>query len=390
MTTAHVRTCLLLTAVAAAVMLGVAGCGLVPANRATASQLLTIARVRPAVLVIITDPESSQAQRATRAVIVASPQAGERIAVLSYRGGAVLASSVAPAPLTSRVPGPPAPLPASPTSFQKARYSQAVDHYRAMMRSARQALQGRQQQELASWAQSFATAADRRERSPDARNENLGAALGVAAAEFSSLRQAGVTSGTGKVIAIIGTDDATARFAPDPPAALEGSTVVVDNFPGDSDEENGWQASLVQGGAARAVLLTPITDDQLVPVVRQGLDGAVADTLTSVLFGLGQYRLAPAALPQLRGLLDLLTARYPDAVAAIDGYTDDLPTPGGNFLLSQRRAQSVKNWLVAHDVPASRLQTVGYGDTDPVAANTATGQPLNRRVIVIIDPVTAS
>jgi len=59
-------------------------------------------------------------------------------------------------------------------------------------------------------------------------------------------------------------------------------------------------------------------------------------------------------------------------------------------LLSQRRAQSVKNWLVAHDVPASRLQTVGYGDTDPVAANTATGQPLNRRVIVIIDPVTAS
>jgi hypothetical protein len=31
-------------------MLGVAGCGLVPANRATASQLLTIARVRPAVL----------------------------------------------------------------------------------------------------------------------------------------------------------------------------------------------------------------------------------------------------------------------------------------------------------------------------------------------------
>ena len=114
------------------------------ANRATASQLLTMARVRPAVLVIVTDPESSQAQRATRAVIVASPQAGERIAVLSYRGGAVLASSMAPAPLTSRVSGPPAPLPASPTSFQKARYSQAVDHYRAMVRSARQALQERQ------------------------------------------------------------------------------------------------------------------------------------------------------------------------------------------------------------------------------------------------------
>jgi flagellar motor protein MotB len=41
-------------------------------------------------------------------------------------------------------------------------------------------------------------------------------------------------------------------------------------------------------------------------------------------------------------------------------------------------------------VGASRLQAVGFGDTDPVAPNTPDGQPLNRRVVVIIDPVAGS
>ena len=78
---------------------------------------------------------------------------------------------------------------------------------------------------------------------------------------------------------------------------------------------------------------------------------------------------------------------YPHAVASIDGYTDDLPAPGGNLLLSQSRAHAVQQWLIAHGVAASRLQAAGYGDADPVAPNTSAGQPLNRRVVVVIDPV---
>jgi outer membrane protein OmpA-like peptidoglycan-associated protein len=46
-------------------------------------------------------------------------------------------------------------------------------------------------------------------------------------------------------------------------------------------------------------------------------------------------------------------------------------------------------WLVAHNVAAGRLQAFGYGDTDPVAPNTSGGQPLNRRVVVVIDPAVA-
>lgn len=54
---------------------------------------------------------------------------------------------------------------------------------------------------------------------------------------------------------------------------------------------------------------------------------------------------------------------------------------------ADRAARSeAAGWLVAHGVPASRLQAYGYGDAGPVAPNTPAGQPLNRRVDVIIDP----
>jgi outer membrane protein OmpA-like peptidoglycan-associated protein len=134
------------------------------------------------------------------------------------------------------------------------------------------------------------------------------------------------------------------------------------------------------------VLLTPATGDQLATATRQGLDGAITDTLTSVSFGPGQFALRPAALAQLRNLLQNVSVTYPQSTASINGYTDNLPVPGGNLRLSQRRAQAVEAWLAAHGVAASRLQAAGYGDADPLAPNSPSGQPLNRRVVVIIDP----
>ena len=55
--------------------------------------------------------------------------------------------------------------------------------------------------------------------------------------------------------------------------------------------------------------------------------------------------------------------------------------------MSERRARAVETWLVAHGVSAARLQSAGFGDSDPIATNMRQGQPLNRRVVVIIDPV---
>jgi outer membrane protein OmpA-like peptidoglycan-associated protein len=375
-----------LVAVAAALVLAVSGCKVMALGAQPVTQQVSLPRARPSLLEVLTGNDSPSALAALRALMRATVRAGERILILDDHSGAVLASSSAPASPSISVAGRPAPLPAGATSFQKSRFQRAVRQYRAGLRSARATLQRRQQEKLTAWADALIDRTDAQLLRQATGNGGTGAALGSAAADMSSLSQAGVTYGAHKVVAILGMDDATAGSGPDTSTGLQDATVVIADFPGSSDDEAAWQAALLQTGASRAVLLTPATDDQLATVVRQGLDGAITDTLSSVLFGLGQYGLASGALPQLSHLLRLLTVSYPQATASLNGYTDDLPVPGGNLQLSQQRAEAVEAWLVAHGVAATRLEAAGYGAADPVAPNTASGQPLNRRVVVIIDP----
>ncbi|MEJ2470729.1 MAG: OmpA family protein [Desulfuromonadales bacterium] len=71
----------------------------------------------------------------------------------------------------------------------------------------------------------------------------------------------------------------------------------------------------------------------------------------------------------------------PDVDFVISGHTDSIGTEAYNQGLSERRAASVKDWLVAHGVDAARLTTKGYGETQPKFDNsTAEGRQLNRRV----------
>jgi outer membrane protein OmpA-like peptidoglycan-associated protein len=78
--------------------------------------------------------------------------------------------------------------------------------------------------------------------------------------------------------------------------------------------------------------------------------------------------------------------RHPEITRVeIQGHTDNRGGHDHNMDLSQRRAESVRDWLVAHGVDSSRLEPHGYGDTQPVAPNiTAGGRARNRRVQFII------
>ncbi len=361
---------------------GISGCKILPQSHPPGTRSLKLAAASPSVLVVITDPESVPIMRATGALVESTVRAGERVIILSAKGGAPLASGKAPGSATASVPDPPV-APRHPTSFQRARYDQEVQKYRNTLYRDRVALLSRQQGRLRAWAASLVAQALSRPTLQSTQGTDVGVDLSAASAVIASMRQAGLSYGTPAVITVMAVNQAAALM---PAADLQASTVVVDDFPGNTAEQAAWQSSLVQDGAARAVMLTPATDDQLVSVVRQGLDGAITDTLTSVLFARGQYTLQPAALPQLRHLLRLLAVTHPHATATVNGYTDDLPVPGGNLSLSRRRAQEVEKWLLTHKIAAGRLQAFGYGDTDPVAPNTSRGQPLNRRVVIVIDP----
>jgi outer membrane protein OmpA-like peptidoglycan-associated protein len=87
--------------------------------------------------------------------------------------------------------------------------------------------------------------------------------------------------------------------------------------------------------------------------------------LPTVLFKQGTAELLPESAPALDRLAADLQAA-PALRLRIAGHTDRLGEPGKNQVLSEQRAEAVKAYLVKAGVPATRLDTVGYGDTRPL------------------------
>ncbi len=382
------RTAVILRCVAVLLVLavGLSGCRLMALSQQVAARKVPPSPRKPSILVVLTDDASDPGIRALRSLLASTARADEHLLILDGETGAVLASSVAPGPASTAVAGPPPALPPGATSFQKARHAQAMARYEAALRAACAGLRRDQQVLLIRWAAMAAAQAGSRLRSAVGNHGSVTEALSAATADSASLVQAGMAPGPREAVAILAAGDLSADIPPDLPLLPSGVTLVVSSFTGTSAAQAAWQAAFLRAGAARAVILTPAASGQLAAVVRQGLDGAITDTLSSVLFGLGQAMLRPAARPQLDRLLWLLRSRYPGSAATIDGYTDSLPAPGGNLALSMRRADTVRSWLVGHGILAGRLQAAGYGAADPVAQNNRHGQPLNRRVVVVIDP----
>lgn len=81
--------------------------------------------------------------------------------------------------------------------------------------------------------------------------------------------------------------------------------------------------------------------------------------------------------------------QYPTTSATIEGHTDNSGSPEVNMKLSQRRAESVVNYLVdKFGIDRTRLSAKGYGETRPIAYNTTTeGRQKNRRIDAIVDCV---
>jgi OOP family OmpA-OmpF porin len=78
--------------------------------------------------------------------------------------------------------------------------------------------------------------------------------------------------------------------------------------------------------------------------------------------------------------------RYPETSAVIEGHTDNVGSSANNLRLSQRRAESVVDYLVReHRIDRSRLRAAGHGEARPIADNrTEEGKRANRRIATII------
>jgi len=94
----------------------------------------------------------------------------------------------------------------------------------------------------------------------------------------------------------------------------------------------------------------------------------------------------PGLYNELNRVASVLT-QYPETLIRVEGHTDSVGTDEYNMDLSYRRANSVRNLLVQRGVNINRIQTVGFGESMPVATNaTEAGRQLNRRVEIKIAP----
>lgn len=108
-------------------------------------------------------------------------------------------------------------------------------------------------------------------------------------------------------------------------------------------------------------------------------------TLGDVFFSSGQSDLKSEARGNLKPVLDFIN-RYPGKPVTIEGHTDDRGADDANRALSERRAASVRDALVALGADASRFKVAGLGETKPLADNASTeGRARNRRVEVIVE-----
>jgi len=79
--------------------------------------------------------------------------------------------------------------------------------------------------------------------------------------------------------------------------------------------------------------------------------------------------------------------QYPDLNVVIEGHTDSVGTAAYNKKLSQRRAESVKKYMVEKGgIDANRIKAIGFGEEKPIASNdTDEGRQQNRRVEAAVD-----
>lgn len=116
------------------------------------------------------------------------------------------------------------------------------------------------------------------------------------------------------------------------------------------------------------------------PELSAEVQKALNNYAKTILFDTGKATIKPQSEQVLADIIDILN-EYPNAKFTVDGHTDSTGGDALNQRLSESRALSVKEYLVAHGVDEFRLSSAGHGENKPIASNsTRDGRAQNRRV----------
>lgn len=172
---------------------------------------------------------------------------------------------------------------------------------------------------------------------------------------------------SGQIVVIAGSDPVSGEFLVCIPTGKSyGLNVSAANYLFYSENFPLQQSAGIHDPVLKDVALSPIKEGQAV-------------VMRNVFFETASYELRPESQTELDRLVQLLNDN-PGIYIEIGGHTDNVGTASYNLQLSERRANAVMHYLVNKGISAGRLSAVGYGLTQPIAANdTEEGRALNRR-----------
>ena len=108
------------------------------------------------------------------------------------------------------------------------------------------------------------------------------------------------------------------------------------------------------------------------------------DYTKSILFATGKSTFEANSINILNFILSTLK-EYPSSRFSIEGHTDNVGDDNKNMLLSEQRAQAIRNYLIENGIEETRLEFKGFGETKPISSNdTEQGKKTNRRVEIIL------
>lgn len=119
--------------------------------------------------------------------------------------------------------------------------------------------------------------------------------------------------------------------------------------------------------------------------VLANVDGSLLIRLSGLRFASGSSKIDPASY-DLLGRLKRALELYGERKIRIEGHTDSQGDLKINQAISLKRAEAVRDFLIAADLNGSRLKALGYGEVRPIASNEfEKGRAMNRRIDIVIE-----
>jgi outer membrane protein OmpA-like peptidoglycan-associated protein len=207
----------------------------------------------------------------------------------------------------------------------------------------------------------------------------------AAKADAERLQQEAQKAAADAAVAKAEAEKARAAALADQQAALaQKQAAIEEKQAAEADAERARQAAAkaeAEKADLRAQLLNQLNS---ILQTRDSARGLIVN-MSDVLFDTGSATLKPGAREKLAKISGIVLA-HPGLTLQIEGHTDSVGSDDFNQQLSERRADSVRDFLASQGVQPSSMTAKGFGKMQPVASNdNAEGRQRNRRVELVVN-----